>query len=295
MEQNKTSKSFFQHKRVWIITFVTLLLAFCIAGQIIVSDNLIYAKDFGKTDAKLFMDSFKLPIGIVAAGLSVLLLFATQHRSEQTAEQIKLTNEANKNSLTQNTLRNYYDSITDFEKYITESFHSEIIEIKNKRQLYKLFFPENSYQSVCPYTTTNIYKNNVKSFLELVKNNIETNKKDKENTLETFEGMINDFILMAKTRYGANIKINNDSGMRSIKRVSGKRHLPINDYILITDEVRKLLTFCLDYTPSNGIVVIVGSRVCDLGEWKDFINGNSEIKTMKYHHSRNEMIKLRLV
>ena len=107
MSQNLAPRSFFQHKRVWVVFIVTFTLAFCISRQIIVADNLQYAENFGEESAQLFMDSFKLPIRIVAAGLSVLLLFATQHRSEQTAEQIKLTNQANENSLSQNTLRNY--------------------------------------------------------------------------------------------------------------------------------------------------------------------------------------------
>ena len=150
----------------------TLGLALYVSNQIIDADNLKIAENFGATNAQLFMDSFKLPIGIIAAGLSILLLLATQHRSEQTAEQIRLTNEANANSLTQNTLKNYYESISDFEKYIDTNFHSDLIKIKNKRQLYKLFFPDNSHEHVIPYTTVDIFKSNVSSFIKLSEENI---------------------------------------------------------------------------------------------------------------------------
>jgi len=278
MNQNIAPRSFFQHKRVWVVFVVTLILALYVSKQIINADKLEFIKSFGSTNAQLFMDSFKLPIGIIAAGLSVLLLFATQHRSEQTAEQIKL-------SLAQNTLRNYYDSIADFEKYIKESYHSNVLEIKNKRQLYKLFFPKNSHTSVCPYTTIEIYKKNVNRFLEEVNENIKTNKKNNENVAEVLESIINNFISMSKIRYGVNIKSDAFSPLGST---------PLKDYLKVTDDIRNLLTFCMEYTPSNGIVVIGNSRVCNLSEWIDFDNEKNDLNSISYSATLEDKISLRL-
>jgi hypothetical protein len=283
MSQNLAPRSFFQHKRVWVVFIVTFTLAFCISRQIIVADNLQYAENFGEESAQLFMDSFKLPIRIVAAGLSVLLLFATQHRSEQTAEQIKLTNQANENSLSQNTLRNYYDSIADFEKYINESYHSEVLEIKNKRLLYKRFFPNNSYKSVSPYTTKEAYENNVTYFLNQVNNLIKDCREKYEDEAVMFQNIILNFISSTKINYGVDISTK-----------AFQTNSPVEDFLEITMEVRKLLTFCMEYTPSNGVIVIVNSTVHYLDEWKAIEDNGSTIRLLKYVTTmKNGVIRLR--
>ncbi|NQZ83750.1 MAG: hypothetical protein HRT52_22360 [Colwellia sp.] len=264
MNKNKTPKSFFRQLHVWIVMIFTLGLALYVSNQIIDADNLKIAENFGATNAQLFMDSFKLPIGIIAAGLSILLLLATQHRSEQTAEQIRLTNEANANSLTQNTLKNYYESISDFEKYIDTNFHSDLIKIKNKRQLYKLFFPDNSHEHVIPYTTVDIFKSNVSSFIKLSEENIKINTvlEERKNKQEQLQLIINTFISNVATRYGvyttADAFPDNKNAIEQFKKV--------------TDEVRELLYFCTHYTPSNGIVVISNSYLFSLPIWKSFFD-----------------------
>lgn len=260
-----------------------LLFTFCVTDQIISSDNLIYAENFGALDAKMFMDSFKLPIGILAAGLSLILLLATQHRSAQTAEQIRLTIEANNNFLAQNTLRNYYDSITDFEKYINESYHSDILEIKNKRQLYKLFFPNNSHASVSPYTTKEIYIKNVERFLDGVNSQIKMCRESYEDEAVMFQNVINQFISSARVNYGVNINSN-------IFKVDK----PVDAFLNMTSEVRQLLTFCMEYTPSNGAIIITNSSVYYLDEWQSIQSNGSTIDLLKYDvPSKDKKIKLK--
>jgi hypothetical protein len=68
---------------VFWLTLVASLVTFGIISH---HDKIIFTSSFGADDALLFIDSFKLPIGIWAVGLPILLLLATQHRSEQTAK-----------------------------------------------------------------------------------------------------------------------------------------------------------------------------------------------------------------
>jgi hypothetical protein len=286
MSQDKTPKTFFRHKRVIAVVIITLLLVAYITNQIIVTDNLKLVEKLGKEDAELFMESFKLPIGILAAGLSLLLLLATQHRSEQTAEQIKLTNKANKLLLVQNTLKNYYDSIADFEKYVDNNFHSDVIEIKNKRQLYQLFFPNNSYENVDPYTTKDIYIQRVNVFLNDFNQNVQhvLSSVDNETPKLKFQLLINMFILNIKSRYSIHLT---DNAFREDTQAD-------DELAKITKEVRELLTFCLNYTPSNGIVVMEGSYIFSLISWANFrkyINENhteaiKDFKVIKNKHVR---------
>jgi hypothetical protein len=284
MNQNIAPRSFFQHKRVWIVFVVTIILALYVSKQIINADKLEFIKSFSSTNAQLFMDSFKLPIGIIAAGLSVLLLLATQHRSEQTAEQIKLTNQANRNSLAQNTLKNYYDSIADFEKYIDKNFHSDVINIKNKRQLYNLFFPNNSYKNVKPYVDEGVYIQLVRVFIKDFETNVSyiLGSDDEETPKAKFQALINRFILIIRNRYG--IHLTDD--------VFKEKTQAEQEFAKVTKEVRELLTYCLSYTPSNGIVVVTNSYIFSLQTWADFkiyINKNHKEGIKDFTVKSNEL------
>jgi len=262
MNQNIKPKSLFQHRRVRLVISVTLLLALGVTWKIIVTDNLTFIANFGAENAQIVMDSFKLPIGIIAAGLSLLLLFATQHRSEQTVEQINLTNKANANLLAQNTLKNYYDSIADFEKYVDNNFHSDLIDIKNKRQLYKLFFPNNSYKNVEPYITKETYIQQVNSFIGNFEQNLLSvmSAEDIDSPKLKFQRLINHFILNIKDRYSVHLT----------EKVFIENSQANDEFAKITKEVRELLTFCLNYTPSNGIVIVAESYVFSLKSWAEF-------------------------
>jgi hypothetical protein len=273
MNQNIKPKSLFQHRRVRLVISVTLLLALGVTWKIIVTDNLTFVANFGAENAQIVMDSFKLPIGIIAAGLSLLLLFATQHRSEQTVEQINITNKANANLLAQNTLKNYYDSIADFEKYVDNNFHSEVIEIKNKRQLYKLFFPENSYKNVTPYTTEDIYIQEVNKFTsnfdEIIKVVLST--KESNTPKLKLELIINYFIYDIKNTYS--IHLTDKAFLKNSKA---------NDELAkLTKDVRQLLIFCFSYTPVKNIPTIEGSYAFSRESWLNFKG------YIKENHPRN--------
>lgn len=269
MKIDISQKALFQLFRVWFVIFLTLCCALFITYKIMNGSNLELIDIHGAINTKLVMATFKLPVTIIAAGLSLLLLLATQHRSVQTAEQIKLTNEANENSIAQNTLRNYYDSITDFDKYLTDNFSSDLLYIRNKRRLYTHFFPENTHKKVIPYVTKETHLAQVNQYITLCNDNVKYHMKDNNDPVETLECVINTFLAMIKNRYGLNIKNN----------VFNEGDLVMNNFQAITIETRNMLTFCMDYTPSNGLVMISNSVFMAEQPWKDLVSlvNNSEL------------------
>jgi hypothetical protein len=118
--------------------------------------------------------------------------------------------------------------------------------------------------------------------LKLVSNDIESNDKNHEIDTEMFEAIINNFKSMVKNRYGINIK----------NSALSMNNSPINNYLKVTDAVRELLTFCMDYTPSNGIVIITESRVCDLEAWKHLLKSHSSLKRMVYSKILKQEVNL---
>ncbi len=85
-----------------------------------------------------FLTDFKFPIGVLAMLIPVVALLATNHRSEQTREQIRVAE-------SQNTFSNHYKHIEEFEKYAeryAEQF--ENVKISNIRDLYAELFPASS-------------------------------------------------------------------------------------------------------------------------------------------------------
>lgn len=61
----------------------------------------------------LFLTDFKFPIGVLAMLIPVVALLATNHRSEQTKEQIRVTED-------QNIFANYFKHYEEFDKYSSE-------------------------------------------------------------------------------------------------------------------------------------------------------------------------------
>lgn len=263
-KQNTLEKSptIFENPIFKIVFWSILISSVITFGSICFHDNITFSLFFGANEALLFINNFKLPLGIWAVGLPILLLLATQHRSEQTAEQIKLTIEANEKLSTQNTLKNYYDSITDFEKYVENNFHSDVIEIKNKRQLYKLFFPDNSYKNVEPYTIRGAYIQEVNKFTRGFRKSISIALKseEKETPKLKFELLINHFILNIRNSYGIYLT---DKGFIE----NSNAH---DELAKLTKEVRELLKFCYNYTPSSAPPVMEGSYAYSQKSWVDF-------------------------
>jgi len=273
LNETKKQRTLFQHARVKIVAIFFVLLAIVVALEIVSIDLLLHG-NLSSVNAGLILETFKLPIGIIAAGLSLLLLFATQHRSEQLLEQINVGHKALEESIKQNTLKNYYDSINDFEKYISDNYLSDILEIKNKRQLYKAFFPKNSYEHVRPYITKETCLKNVSNFLSCIKDHINFCQSTFQNEGDViiFQNIFNNLISRVETSYGI-----------SIKNAEFTDN-PVDDYISINYEINKVLIFCMHYTPSNESVVISNSTIDTQEEWKKLLSDGSLIQMLKYVH-----------
>jgi hypothetical protein len=72
----------------------------------------------------------------------------------------------------------------------------------------------------------------------------------------------------------------------------------MNNFQAITIETRNMLTFCMDYTPSNGLVLITNSVFMGEQPWKDLVSlvNNTELNRyifdIKIQSVENGYIKL---
>lgn len=89
---------------------------------------------------------FKVPLGVLASLVTILMLLAVAHRSEQTKEQIR-------ESRTTNRLSNYFKHIEEFEKFMLKVSNAyEDVDFQGVRRLHKILFPDakSGDFSICP-------------------------------------------------------------------------------------------------------------------------------------------------
>lgn len=86
-----------------------------------------------------FIEAFRLPLAILALIIPTVALLASNHRSVQTAAQIKAAN-------SQNTFSNHYKHLEEFEKYCKDVFE-EANGISKPRILHKLIYPNSKHGS----------------------------------------------------------------------------------------------------------------------------------------------------
>ena len=95
--------------KVFRLTVFTLLVsAFVSAFLIVKSSPLQFSQSYEGFNH--FFTVFRFPLAILATIIPAVALIATNHHSEQTREQIRLTN-------SQNNFTNYYKHIEEFEKF----------------------------------------------------------------------------------------------------------------------------------------------------------------------------------
>lgn len=123
----------FLNLRIVRVTFGYLLaIALTITVTIIYNDNL--AANFSYAGFNNALTIFKVPLGILASIIPIIALLATNHRSEQTKEQIRLTTE-NAN------FSNYYKHTEEFEVFIEKHALKDSMKIEYPRKLHKIIFP----------------------------------------------------------------------------------------------------------------------------------------------------------
>lgn len=99
------------------ITLVAISLLFCV----VIVFNSEVRWDFSYDGFNHFLVVFRFPLGILALIIPIIALLAANHRSEQTKEQIRVTND-------QNIFSNYYKHFEEFSKYV-DNHKSEDIKI----------------------------------------------------------------------------------------------------------------------------------------------------------------------
>ncbi|WP_273527058.1 hypothetical protein [Pseudomonas sp.] len=127
-------KKLFEIKEFWISLSVPIILATIFAS--IIAANSELTLDLSYNGFNKFIDIFKFPMGVLALIFPLVALVATNHRSRQSATQIKQGRE-------QNTFSNFYKHKESFHN--TERLEKRYdITFFEPDQLYSKIFPENS-------------------------------------------------------------------------------------------------------------------------------------------------------
>ncbi|EJG1583068.1 hypothetical protein CIF45_RS22770, partial [Vibrio parahaemolyticus] len=101
-------KSFISLPALWGVVVALSLFSLVLAFIIVANSELDV--DLSFTGFNNFLTVFRVPLGILALIIPIVALLAANHRSEQTKEQIRVTNQ-------QNNFANYYKHIEEYEKY----------------------------------------------------------------------------------------------------------------------------------------------------------------------------------
>lgn len=124
------NKSFLSLKIFWIV--IAIHLIFALAMSYIIHKNTNLKIDLSADGFNFFISAFKFPLGILAFTIPNVAFLASNHRSEQTREQINLSNK-------QNTFQNYYKHIEEYTKY-NQALSNKTF--KHSRHLHKILFPK---------------------------------------------------------------------------------------------------------------------------------------------------------
>ncbi|ENP8434457.1 hypothetical protein ACEI31_000006 [Vibrio parahaemolyticus] len=131
-EKFPAHKGFFELKIVWVTIATVMSISLSIAITISLNSNLMW--DWSFIGWNNFISYFQVPLGIMALLIPLGAIYATNHRSKQTLEQIRLTSE-------QNNFSNYYKHIEEFEKYC-DTHKSIALKEASRRKLHRIMFPD---------------------------------------------------------------------------------------------------------------------------------------------------------
>lgn len=102
-----------------------------------------YIWDFSLAGIYFAYEKFKIFLSIAALVFPCVALVASNHRSKQTLEQIKITN-------AQNTFSNFFKHREEFMKYLDVMEEEFSIVFKDRAGLYGKIFPSNSFETFSP-------------------------------------------------------------------------------------------------------------------------------------------------
>jgi hypothetical protein len=127
----------------WILWMIGLTLAFYIATEIYVTNELLNTCNsfWSLPCLNNFLPAMKLPIGILTATVTLVGIWSLIFRSQQTAKQIELT-------LQSNTYDQYRAHKNDFKEVLDDLEKSFKVSFINPFRLYQLIYPNNNSQHV---------------------------------------------------------------------------------------------------------------------------------------------------
>lgn len=125
-------KSFLSLPVLWWTVGVIFLVAVICSATIVSCSDL--SADFSYRGFNGFVDVFRVPLAILALIIPVVAMLSSNHRSEQTKEQMRLAQ-------AQNNFANHYKHVEEFVKYC-ELCKTERLKTQDPRQLYQLIFPK---------------------------------------------------------------------------------------------------------------------------------------------------------
>lgn len=120
------NKGFFELQIVWVTIAVITFMSIGIIVVIILNSNLKI--DLSYDGWNSFIKYFQVPLGILALLIPIGAVYATNHRSRQALEQMRLTTE-------QNNFSNYYKHLEEFEKYCAIKIPSSKIPTRRLHQI----------------------------------------------------------------------------------------------------------------------------------------------------------------
>ena len=131
-----SEKSLFQLVSFRIALWAPISIAILFSVYIFITSDLTFQTGFvGLNNA---WDIFKIPLALFSLVFPSVALVAANHRSIQSKKQIDLTQKNIELSIKQNTLKNYYESIHEFESYLDSCNLQLSFIYKNKRIMLSL-------------------------------------------------------------------------------------------------------------------------------------------------------------
>jgi len=257
--QFDAKKDFFNLKIVQVFSFGLIISSVLVCSTILCQENLSW--DFSSEGFNNILSIFKVPLGILALLIPIIALLATNHRSVQSVEQIKVAE-------AQNNFSNSFKHLEEFNKYMEDVIKCDwLITVKDNFAIHRKLFPnvrngDYRIDDDIKNKLINIYDDLVGFFespekfsssKEMIWNVYEKKcqvaclLEIRWNSFEWLKSIdIDEAILMGSFVY------TNDSGMQKIPIVR-RGDLWLMDMLHNTQKVIQILEFDWDFHPSDSM------------------------------------------
>ncbi|WP_372372708.1 hypothetical protein ACDI10_12495 [Vreelandella venusta] len=236
-------KSLVELKVIWLVVGGFSVLSAFVA--LVVGLNSELSPEYSYVGFNHAVVVFRVPLAIFALIIPIVALLAANHRSEQTKEQIRVSNE-------QNRFSNYYKHVEEFEKYLNKIW-GEKLYTSSPRKLHKVLFPNARHGDFSISTAVwEHYKSMVSKFFEKTAELTRCEVSDQNRILVEMQEIIIEFAnALYLTSYsntsGSSV---NYKGIRAIVK-DGDVKLFVSNIKTVTKLVDEVCSFELAYEPSD--------------------------------------------